>query len=78
MKARFDRATCNGAFAHLFGNYSIENIITTSSDHYVVLVTLEKKNDTAADTIDAIHLQILGCLASSPRLQQYNGNGLVI
>jgi hypothetical protein len=36
-----DRAVANGAFSAVFDDCSVENIITTTSDHYAVLVRLQ-------------------------------------
>jgi hypothetical protein len=35
-----DRAVANASFSQLFENCTVDNFITTSSDHYAVLITL--------------------------------------
>jgi hypothetical protein len=42
VKVRLDRAVANGLFSSLFENCMVENIITTSSDHYAILISLER------------------------------------
>jgi hypothetical protein len=42
VKVRLDRAVANGGFMQRFENCSVENIITTSSDHYAILLTLDR------------------------------------
>jgi hypothetical protein len=46
VKARLDRAIANGSFSGMFEACSVENIITTSSDHYVVLISLMRSSRT--------------------------------
>jgi hypothetical protein len=41
IKVRLDRAVSNGHFSQVFQNCSVENLITTSSDHYAILVSLK-------------------------------------
>jgi hypothetical protein len=41
VKVRLDRAVANGGFSSMFEDCSIENIITTSSDHYAILISLQ-------------------------------------
>jgi hypothetical protein len=45
IKVRLDRAVANNAFLELFEGCAVENIITTTSDHYVVHVLLNEVND---------------------------------
>ncbi|KAM0841990.1 hypothetical protein ACQ4PT_058650 [Festuca glaucescens] len=40
IRVRLDRAVANESFSCLFQECSVENIITTSSDHYAILVSL--------------------------------------
>jgi hypothetical protein len=40
VRVRLDRAVANGSFSSLFGDCGVENIITTSSDHYANLISL--------------------------------------
>ena len=39
VKVRLDRAVANGQFMQLFDYWQVENIITSSSDHYVILLS---------------------------------------
>jgi hypothetical protein len=41
VRVRLDRAVANGEFKELFEECGVENIITTSSDHYAVCLTLK-------------------------------------
>ena len=41
IRVRLDRAVANGAFSSRFENYNVENVITTSSDHYAVVISLD-------------------------------------
>lgn len=43
VKVRLDRAVANGDFLQIFDDCSVENIITTSSDHFAILVTVAKR-----------------------------------
>jgi hypothetical protein len=40
VRVRLDRAVANGEFCRLFEDVSVDNIITTSSDHYAILISL--------------------------------------
>jgi hypothetical protein len=40
VKVRLDRAVANGDFSHMFQDCCVENLITTSSDHYAILISL--------------------------------------
>jgi hypothetical protein len=40
VKCCLDRAIANGDFSRMFENCVVENLITTSSDHYVILIIL--------------------------------------
>ncbi|CAH9077931.1 unnamed protein product [Cuscuta europaea] len=40
VKVRLDRAVANGAFTALFEYYQVENVITTSSHHFVISISL--------------------------------------
>jgi hypothetical protein len=42
IRVRLDRAIANGDFINLYEDCNVENIITTSSDHYAILITLAK------------------------------------
>jgi hypothetical protein len=42
VRVRLDRVVVNGAFLAVFDDCSVENIITTTSDHYAVLVRLQR------------------------------------
>jgi hypothetical protein len=41
VKVRLDRAVANEAFEDLFLVYQVENIITTATDHFAILVSLD-------------------------------------
>jgi hypothetical protein len=45
VKVRLDRAVGNGAFSTLFDDCTVENIITTASDHLAIFINLSKLND---------------------------------
>jgi hypothetical protein len=49
VKVRLDRAVANGSFSGLFEDCVVENIVTTSSDHYAVLISLERSTRLAND-----------------------------
>lgn len=40
VKVRLDRAIANGQFMHLFEFWHVQNIVTSSSDHYAILLSL--------------------------------------
>ena len=40
VRIRLDRAVANGAFLELFDNFKVENVITTSSDHFAISISL--------------------------------------
>jgi hypothetical protein len=42
VRVPLDRAVANGAFSVVFDDCSVENIITTTSGHYAVLVRLQR------------------------------------
>ncbi|KAM0902952.1 hypothetical protein ACQ4PT_018963 [Festuca glaucescens] len=42
VKVRLDRAVANGDFSRIFEDCAVENIITTSSHHYAILIALER------------------------------------
>ena len=44
MRVRLDRAVANGPFIQIFDT-QVQNIITTSSDHYAVLVSLDRAGE---------------------------------
>jgi hypothetical protein len=46
VKVRLDRAVANGDFSSMFEDCSVENIITTSSDHYAILISLMRGSRT--------------------------------
>jgi hypothetical protein len=41
IKVRLDQAVSNGNFSQVFQNCLVGNLITTSSDHYAILVSLK-------------------------------------
>ena len=41
VHVRLDRAVANGAFPARFENFNVENVITTSSDHYAMVISLD-------------------------------------
>ncbi|KAM0821227.1 hypothetical protein ACQ4PT_009451 [Festuca glaucescens] len=43
VRVRLDRAMCNSLFTTRFANCFVENVITTSSDHYAVALAFEKQ-----------------------------------
>jgi hypothetical protein len=45
VRVRLDRAVCNSLFATRFDKCQVENVITTSSDHYAVIIDLEAVRD---------------------------------
>src|SRR5438128_7139455 len=48
VRVRLDRAVVNGAFATMFDDCQVENVITTTSDHYAVLVRLQSFGESSA------------------------------
>lgn len=44
MKVRLDRGVANGEFTRLFDGCYMENVITTTFDHYAVLIQLSQDN----------------------------------
>ena len=42
IRVRLDRAIANGQFTQIFDDIQVENIITTSSDHFAVLLSISK------------------------------------
>jgi endonuclease/exonuclease/phosphatase family metal-dependent hydrolase len=42
VKARLDRAVANVEFSNLYEDCLVENVITTSSDHYAIHIALNK------------------------------------
>lgn len=42
VKVRLDRAVANGHFIQLFEDYHVENVITSTSDHYAILVSINR------------------------------------
>ncbi|KAI5009598.1 hypothetical protein ZWY2020_011735 [Hordeum vulgare] len=40
VRVRLDRVVANGEFLDLFNNYIVENVITTTSDHFAIVVKL--------------------------------------
>lgn len=44
VKVRLDRAVTNGEFSRLFEDYHVENIITTTSDHYAISISLSSQS----------------------------------
>ncbi|KAI4986141.1 hypothetical protein ZWY2020_018771 [Hordeum vulgare] len=40
VRVGLDRAVANGEFMDLFNNHRVENIITTTSDHFAIVVKL--------------------------------------
>jgi acetyl/propionyl-CoA carboxylase alpha subunit len=47
VRVRLDRAVANGSFLAVFDDCVVENIITTTSDHFAVLVRLQKSLEYA-------------------------------
>jgi hypothetical protein len=47
VKCRLDRAIANGDFSRMFENCVVENLITTSSDHYAILIILSGNSSVA-------------------------------
>jgi hypothetical protein len=45
VRVRLDRAVCNSLFATRFDKCQVENVITTSSDHYAVIIDFEAVRD---------------------------------
>ncbi|KAM0896212.1 hypothetical protein ACQ4PT_023338 [Festuca glaucescens] len=45
VRVRLDRAMCNNLFVTRFANCYVENVITTSSDHYDVVLAFENQSD---------------------------------
>jgi hypothetical protein len=45
VKVRLDRAVANGEFSARFDDCSVEHLITTTSDHLAILITLSKMVD---------------------------------
>jgi hypothetical protein len=45
VQVRLDRAVANGAFTDMFSGYSVENVITTSSDHLAISINLSRLED---------------------------------
>jgi len=43
VKVCLDRAVANGKFNQLFDECHVENVITSSSDHYAILISINKK-----------------------------------
>lgn len=39
---RLDRAVANGHFIELFDEYQVENVITSSSDHYAIEIAISE------------------------------------
>ena len=48
IRVRLDRALANSEFLKRFDNCFVENIITTSSDHLAILITIAKSGDQTA------------------------------
>jgi hypothetical protein len=48
IRVRLDRAVANGEFLSLFDAYNVENVITTTSDHYAVFIDPKKHSDEHA------------------------------
>jgi hypothetical protein len=42
IRVRLDRAVANGAFMQLFDDCRVENVITTTPDHYALAISVEK------------------------------------
>ncbi|KAJ1296597.1 hypothetical protein BS78_01G314000 [Paspalum vaginatum] len=45
IRVRLDRAVANGQFTQLFDDIQVENIITTSSDHFAVHLSISKHRE---------------------------------
>jgi hypothetical protein len=48
VKVRLDRAVANGDFMHRFEDCTVENVITTSSDHYAIAISFVKRSARGA------------------------------
>ncbi|CAD6250169.1 unnamed protein product [Miscanthus lutarioriparius] len=46
VRVRLDRAVVNGQFLQLFDDCHVDNIITFSSDHYAILISIGRGGDT--------------------------------
>jgi hypothetical protein len=46
VHVRLDRAVANGAFTERFSGFHVENVITTSSDHFAISIKLEGLADS--------------------------------
>lgn len=46
VRVRLDRAVANGQFLQLFDDCHVDNIITFSSDHYAILISIGRGGDT--------------------------------
>jgi len=44
IQVRLDRAVANGQFTQLFDDVHVENIVTTSSDHFAIMLSISKHN----------------------------------
>jgi hypothetical protein len=45
VRVRLDWAVANGLFTQIFDDCMVENVITTTSDHYAVSISLQSFND---------------------------------
>jgi hypothetical protein len=45
VRVRLDRAVANGEFMHLYDDFYVENVITTTSDHYALFIDLKKHSN---------------------------------
>ncbi|KAK1613008.1 hypothetical protein QYE76_036681 [Lolium multiflorum] len=43
IRVRLDRGVANEAFLQMFSDCRVENIITTSSDHYAILISMQRR-----------------------------------
>jgi hypothetical protein len=47
VRVRLDRAVANGSFTQLFDDCHVENVITTTSDHYAIVLSLKNYQNEA-------------------------------
>jgi hypothetical protein len=53
VRVRLDRAVCNAEFATRFADCHVENVITTSSEHYALVIDFV----TSASRVEQCHIQ---------------------
>ncbi|KAM0829701.1 hypothetical protein ACQ4PT_066715 [Festuca glaucescens] len=45
VRVRLDRVVANGEFMHLYDDFYVENVITTTSDHYALFIDMKKHSN---------------------------------